>query len=78
MDIRKEVIKLIMDRFGVEEIEIIDCARLIDDLGGDDIDMLEFIVDLEKKFNIEITDEEAEKLTTVGSVFKYLEERGIK
>ncbi|MDD5625967.1 MAG: acyl carrier protein [Patescibacteria group bacterium] len=67
-----------MDRFGVEEIEIIDCARFVDDLGGDDIDMLEFIVDLEKKFNIEITDEGAERLTTFGSVIKYLEERGIK
>jgi len=78
MDIRKEVIKLCMDKFGVKETEITDLSRFIDDLGGDDIDMLEFILDLETKFNIEISTEEEEKLTTVGSVIRYLEKRGIK
>lgn len=78
MNIREEVIKLTMDKFGVEETEITDLSRFIDDLGGDDLDMLEFILNVETKFNIEITDEEAERLTTVGSMITYLEERGIK
>ncbi|MFA5050765.1 MAG: acyl carrier protein [Patescibacteria group bacterium] len=78
MNIREEVIKLTMDKFGVEETEITDSSRFIDDLGGNDMDMIDFIFDLETKFNIEITEEEAEKLTTVGSVIKYLEKRGIK
>ena len=68
--IRREVIDLVKDIFGVEEAQITDSSRFIDDLGGDDIDVTELVMGIENKFGIEIFDEEAEKLTMVGKVIE--------
>jgi acyl carrier protein len=51
-------------------------ANFIEDLGADSLDVVEIIMEFEQEFGIEISDEEAEKLTTVGSVVQYLKENG--
>lgn len=75
MDIREEVKKIIIEKLGVEENQVVDDARFIDDLGADSLDTVELVMALEEKFGMEIPDEEAEKLTTVGSAIKYIEEK---
>jgi acyl carrier protein len=75
MNVREEVKKIIMEKLGVEESQITDEARFIEDLGADSLDTVELMMALEDKFEREIPDEEAEKLTTVGAAIKYIEEK---
>jgi acyl carrier protein len=75
MNVREEVKKIIMEKLGVEEAQITDEARFIEDLGADSLDTVELMMALEDKFGKEIPDEEAEKLTTVGAAIKYIEEK---
>ncbi|MDD5529193.1 MAG: acyl carrier protein [bacterium] len=75
MDIREEVRKTVIEKLGVEETQVVDAARFIDDLGADSLDTVELVMALEEKFSMEIPDDEAEKLTTVGSAIKYIEEK---
>lgn len=65
--------KLIADKLGVEESQITPEAKFIEDLGADSLDTVELLMALEDEFGVKIPDEEAEKLTTVGSVLGYLE-----
>ncbi len=67
--------EIIVDRLGVDPNEITDEASFIDDLGADSLDTVELVMAFEEEFNLEIPDEDAEKLTTVGSALKYLEKR---
>jgi acyl carrier protein len=64
--------KIIQEKLGVEESVLIDTAKFSDDLGLDSLDVLETFAALEKEFDVKISDEEAEKLTTVGSVIDYI------
>ena len=64
---------VIADKLGVEPSKITPDAKFIEDLGADSLDTVELIMQLEDEFNLEIPDEEAEKLTTVGSVAEYIE-----
>ena len=65
---------LIIDKLGVEKIQIISDAKFIDDLGADSLDMVELVMEFEHEFNISIPDEQAETITTVGQAVTYLEE----
>lgn len=76
--IRREVVDLVKGILEVEEAQINDSSRFIDDLGGDDIDAMELIMEIENKFGIEIPEEEAEKLTTVGKVIEFFIEEEVK
>ena len=67
--------KIIADRLGVDESEIKEEASFKDDLGADSLDVVELIMELEDEFGLEISDEDAEKIATVGDVIKYLEAR---
>lgn len=67
--------ELIVDRLGVDKEEVTLDASFKDDLGADSLDVVEFIMELEDSFGIEVPDEDAEQLATVGDVVKYLEER---
>jgi acyl carrier protein len=63
---------IIHEKLGVEESALVDTASFSSDLGLDSLDVLETFMALEKEFSIKISDEDAEKLTTVGSVIDYI------
>ena len=68
-----KVKEVIMDKLGVDEDKINVEASFVDDLGADSLDTVELIMQLEEEFGMEIPDEEAEKLTTVGSAVDYID-----
>ncbi len=78
MSASEDVKKIIIEKLGVEEKQITDEARFIEDLGADSLDTVELVMALEEKFGMEISDEDADKLTTVGSAVKYIEEKKAK
>lgn len=65
--------KIIVDRLSVEESEVKMEASFKDDLGADSLDIVELVMELEDEFELEISDEDAEKIGTVGDVVKYIE-----
>lgn len=65
--------KIVVDRLGVNEEDVTLEANLKDDLGADSLDVVELIMELEDEFDVEIADEDAEKITTVGEVIAYIE-----
>ena len=64
---------ILCDQFEVSEDEIQLDTRIAEDLGADSLDVVEFVMEVEKEFNITIPDEEATKLTTVGDAVKYID-----
>ncbi|MDI9337088.1 MAG: acyl carrier protein [Alphaproteobacteria bacterium] len=73
-EVKSKVTKIIADKLSVEESEITDGASFTNDLGADSLDQVELIMEFEKEFNISISDEDAEKITTFGEAVKYIEE----
>ena len=73
--IKEKVREIITTQLGVTENEVTDEAAFIEDLGADSLDTVELIMQFEEEFDIEIPDEAAEKLTTVGKAIEYLEEK---
>jgi acyl carrier protein len=67
-----KVKEIIIDKLGVEDSKITTEAKFIDDLGADSLDTVELIMQFEEEFNIEIPDEDAEGLTTVGESVDYI------
>ena len=63
--------EIIIDRLDVEEDQIVFEASFVEDLGADSLDIVELIMGIEEEFDIEIPDEDAEKLTTVGEAMNY-------
>jgi acyl carrier protein len=63
---------IIHEKLGVEESALVDTASFSSDLGLDSLDVLETFMAMEKEFSIKISDEDSEKLTTVGSVIDYI------
>jgi len=72
----EKVKKIIVDELGVDPNEVKPEASFIDDLGADSLATVELVMAFEKEFGMNIPDEEAEKLKTVGDVMKYLEDNG--
>ena len=68
-----KVKEVIMDKLGADEEKITAEASFVEDLGADSLDTVELIMQLEEEFGMEIPDEEAEKLTTVGSAVDYID-----
>ncbi len=72
MSIEEEVKEIIVAQLGVEEEKVTADAHFIDDLGADSLDTVELVMAFEEKFGIEVPDEEAEKLHTLGEVVAYI------
>ena len=68
----EKVKEIVVEQLGVEEDEVTMESSFIDDLGADSLDIVELIMALEEEFDIEVPDEEAEKITTVGDVVEYI------
>lgn len=75
MNIDAKVKDIISEQLGVKKEEIKPESSFIDDLGADSLDTVEVVMALEEEFGIEIPDEDAEKITTVGDAIKYIEEK---
>ena len=75
MAIDEKVKQIIVEQLGVDAGEVTDEASFIDDLGADSLDTVELVMAFEEEFDIEIPDEDAEKLVTVGEAIKYLKEK---
>ena len=69
----ERVTKVIVDRLGVDESEIKMEASFRDDLGADSLDVVELVMELEDEFDMEISDDDAEKIATVGDAVSYIE-----
>jgi len=72
MDIESQVKEIIVEQLGVDEAQVAPNASFIDDLGADSLDTVELVMAFEEKFDIEIPDEDAEKMRTVGDAIEYL------
>ena len=75
MSVDEKVKDIISEQLGVKKEEIKPESSFIDDLGADSLDTVEVVMALEEEFGIEIPDEDAEKITTVGDATKYIEEK---
>ena len=64
--------EVVIDKLGVDEAAVKPEAHFIDDLGADSLDTVELIMEFEEEFDLEIPDEDAEKITTVGAAFEYV------
>ncbi|MCK3654838.1 acyl carrier protein [Pasteurellaceae bacterium Macca] len=73
MSIEERVKKIIVDQLGAEPANVKPEASFIEDLGADSLDTVELVMALEEEFDIEIPDEEAEKITTVQSAIDYVQ-----
>ncbi len=73
-DVLEKVKKIIVEQLSSEESEVTPAASFIEDLGADSLDIVELIMALEEEFGVEIPDEDAEKIATVGDAVKYIQE----
>ena len=72
MDVEAKVKEIIVEQLGVDEAQVNTDASFIDDLGADSLDTVELVMAFEEKFDIEIPDDDAEKMRTVGDAIDYL------
>jgi acyl carrier protein len=71
-DVEAKVKEIIMNKLGVEASQVTTEASFTNDLGADSLDTVELVMEFEKAFNLQIPDEDAEKIATVGDAVKYL------
>jgi acyl carrier protein len=76
MDIEAKVKDIIVNELGVEPEKVTPDASFVEDLGADSLDTVELVMAFEEEFGIEIPDEEAEQLQTVGDAIKYVQQHG--
>ncbi len=76
MDIYAKVKEIVVEQLGVDEEEVSEQASFVDDLGADSLDIVELVMALEEEFDLEIPDEDAEKIVTVGDAVNYIKENG--
>ncbi len=74
-DIKENVIQIIVNKLGIDEDQVTPEAHFVNDLGADSIETVELIMEFEDKFEIEIPDDDGEKIATVGDAIAYLEEK---
>ena len=74
MDIFAKVKDIVVEQLGVDEEEVTEQASFVDDLGADSLDIVELVMALEEEFDMEIPDEDAEKIKTVGDAVNYIKQ----
>ncbi len=74
-NVSSKVVEIIKNKLAVDAAEIVPAASFTNDLGADSLDTVELIMEFEKEFSIQIPDEDAEKITTVGDAISYIEEK---
>lgn len=72
MTIEEKVVEIVVEQLEVTKEECVPEASFIDDLGADSLDLVELIMELEENFGIQITDEELEKIRTIGDVINFI------
>ena len=72
-DVESKVKEIIIDKLGVDESEVVAEANFTNDLGADSLDTVELIMEFEKEFDIQIPDDQAENIATVGQAVSYIE-----
>ena len=72
-DVAEKVKAIIVDKLGVDESEVTETANFTNDLGADSLDTVELIMEFEKEFYIQIPDDKAEAIATVGDAFSFIE-----
>ncbi|MCK4632096.1 MAG: acyl carrier protein [candidate division Zixibacteria bacterium] len=77
-DVEQKVKDIIVEQLGVEAAQVTETAKFVEDLGADSLDTVELVMALEEEFSIEIPDEDAEKINTVGDAVSYISEHGNK
>lgn len=70
-----KVKKIIVDQLDVEEDKVTEAASITDDLGADSLDVVDLVMRFEEEFDIEIPDDQVEKIKTVGDIVKFIEEK---
>ena len=75
MSVEEKVVEIIIDQLGVDEKQVKTEASFIDDLGADSLDTVELVMALEEEFDIEIPDEDAEKISTVQNAVDYIKDQ---
>ena len=74
-EISAKVKAIIVDKLVIDESEVTNDSNFMSDLGADSLDTVELIMEFEKEFDLQIPDDEAEKITTVGEAIKYIENK---
>ena len=77
-NVPQKVKQIIVEQLGVDEAQVDDTASFIDDLGADSLDIVELVMAFEEAFDIDIPDEDAEKITTVKEAVSYIENKSKK
>ena len=72
-EVQQKVVEIIVDKLGVKESEVVPEASFTNHLGADSLDTVELIMEFEKEFQIQIPDDQAEKISTVGDAVAYIE-----
>ena len=72
MSIEERVKNIIVEQLGVEAAQVTEGAKFVDDLGADSLDTVELVMALEEEFSVEIPDEDAEKIGSVGDAINYI------
>lgn len=78
MAVQDKITEIIVEQLGVKPEEVVPEASFVDDLGADSLDTVELVMALEEEFGIEIPDEDAEKIQSVGDAIRYIEEKSGK
>lgn len=73
-DVAERVKKIVVEHLGVDDAKVVEGASFIDDLGADSLDTVELVMAFEEEFNVEIPDDAAEKIQTVGDAVKFIKE----
>jgi acyl carrier protein len=75
VDLEDRVLKLIAEQLGVTKEELVPEANFVDDLGADSLDIVELVMAMEEAFDVEISDDDAEKIQTIGDALTYVKGR---